>query len=71
MRVDHLLADGMSAGVIFLEIDVMMYASFCWKAEYPSRPRPTARSYLESPEVCAWIEFAESNDARLYVSSPS
>ncbi len=75
MSVDHLLTDGMSAGVIFVEIHVM-YAALLESGAPIPLPDPagyddysfgqrqhTAALTPESPQVRSWIEFAESNDA--------
>jgi hypothetical protein len=77
MSLDHLLTDGMSTGVIFLEIH-MMYAAQIHGAgaiplpdsgsydEYCLRQRrQTAALTAESPQVRAWIEFAEHNHGTL------
>jgi len=74
MSLDHLLTDGMSTGVIFLEIH-MMYAALIHGAgplplpdrasydDYCLRQRQHAAALTpESPEVLRWIEFAERND---------
>jgi mycolipenoyl-CoA---2-(long-chain-fatty acyl)-trehalose mycolipenoyltransferase / long-chain-acyl-CoA---trehalose acyltransferase len=75
MSVDRFLTDGMSVGVIFLEIH-MMYAALLESGAPIPLPDPasyddysigqhqhTAALTLESPQVRTWIEFAESNDA--------
>jgi hypothetical protein len=77
MSVDHLLTDGMSAGVIFLEIH-MMYAALLQSGAPIPLPDPasyhdycieqhqhTAALTSESPQVRTWIQFAENNDATL------
>ena len=77
MSLDHLLTDGMSTGVIFLEIH-MMYAALIHGAgplplpdrasydDYCLRQRQHAAALTpESPEVLRWIEFAERNDGAL------
>jgi hypothetical protein len=77
MSVDHLLTDGMSVGVIFLEIH-MMYASLLERGALIPLPDPgsyddycvrqqryTAALTLESPQLRTWIEFAERNGATL------
>jgi hypothetical protein len=77
MSVDHLLTDGMSAGVIFLEVH-MMYAALGQGGAPIPLPDPasyddycvrqhqhTAALNLESPQVRTWIQFAENNDATL------
>jgi hypothetical protein len=77
MSVDHLLTDGMSVGVIFLEIH-MMYAALLENGAPIPLPDPasyddycigqhkqTAALTLESPQVRTWIEFARNNDATL------
>jgi hypothetical protein len=77
MSVDHLLTDGMSTGVIFLEIH-MMYAALLESGAPIPLPDPasyddycigqhqhTAAMTLESPQVRTWIEFAKNNDSTL------
>jgi hypothetical protein len=77
MSVDHLLTDGMSAGVIFLEIH-MMYAALLQSGAPIPLPDPasyhdycieqhqhTAALTSESPQVRTWIQFVENNDATL------
>jgi mycolipenoyl-CoA---2-(long-chain-fatty acyl)-trehalose mycolipenoyltransferase / long-chain-acyl-CoA---trehalose acyltransferase len=75
--VDHLHVDAVFISVVFMEIH-MMYAALAGGA--PPIPLPDAGSYndfcvrhhryisaltLESPQVRAWIEFAENNDGTL------
>jgi mycolipenoyl-CoA---2-(long-chain-fatty acyl)-trehalose mycolipenoyltransferase / long-chain-acyl-CoA---trehalose acyltransferase len=76
MSVDHLVTDGMSAGVVFLELH-MMYAALQHGAVLPLPETGSYREYcireraktdamtLESPEVQAWIEFAALNGGTL------
>ncbi len=77
ISVDHLLTDGMSAGVIFAEIH-MGYAALVSGAgplalpepgsydEYCTRQRAhTASLTAESPQVRKWISFAECNGASM------
>jgi hypothetical protein len=76
MSVDHLVTDGMSAGVIFLELH-LMYAALRQGASLPL-PEPgsyldycarerahTAALTLESPQVRAWIGFAAPTGGHL------
>lgn len=77
MSIDHLHADAMFMGALFVEIH-MMYAALAGGGA--PIPLPDAGSYgdycvrqhqytssltLESPEVRAWIEFAEHNGGTL------
>jgi hypothetical protein len=74
--VDHLHTDGMSSGVIFLEVH-MTYTSMLQGApvqfpdpgsyhDYCVRERDhTAALTLQSPEVREWIRFAGHNDGTL------
>jgi hypothetical protein len=76
MSVDHLVTDGMSAGVIFLELH-MMYAalrqgsSLCLPEpgshlDYCARERDyTSALTLQSPQVGEWIRFAGLGDGTL------
>jgi mycolipenoyl-CoA---2-(long-chain-fatty acyl)-trehalose mycolipenoyltransferase / long-chain-acyl-CoA---trehalose acyltransferase len=77
VSADHLVTDGMSVGVIFLEIH-MNYAALVGGGALIPLPDPasyddycvrqhlhTATLTLESPQVRAWIRFAEDNDGTL------
>jgi hypothetical protein len=77
MSIDHLLTDGMSTGVIFLEIH-MAYAALIHDAgpiplpdrgsydEYCLRQRRSAAELTRnSPQVRQWIEFAAGNGGTL------
>jgi hypothetical protein len=77
MSADHLVTDGMSVGVIFLEIQ-MNYAALVDAGTPVPLPDPgsyddycvrqhrhTAALTLESPQVRAWIQFAEGNGGAL------
>ena len=73
--VDHLHTDGMSAGLIFLDIHLMyqnlrqaspttlpQVGSYC---EYTVRQRQEVASLtLRSPQIKDWIEFAQDTDGR-------
>jgi mycolipenoyl-CoA---2-(long-chain-fatty acyl)-trehalose mycolipenoyltransferase / long-chain-acyl-CoA---trehalose acyltransferase len=76
VSVDHLHTDGLSTGVIFLEIH-MMYASILQGAPMPL-PEPGSyhdfcnrqRDHLsamtaQSPQVRGWIRFAQNNGGTL------
>jgi condensation domain-containing protein len=88
MSADHLVTDGMSVGVNFLEIH-MMYATLAGGGEPIPLPDPgsyddycvrqrehSAALTVESPQVRAWLRFAEDNggtlpDFRLPLGDPS
>lgn len=77
MSADNLVIDGMSVGVIFLEIH-SMYAALVGSGAPVQLPEPasyddycrrqhqhTAALTRQSPQVRAWIRFAESNGGTL------
>ncbi|OBK63725.1 hypothetical protein A5653_24445 [Mycobacterium colombiense] len=76
IAVDHLRADGMSAGVIFLDIQTMYFAAL-QRAENPLPPAPSHREYSanqhaytrglneESPEIQSWRDFLAANSGAL------
>lgn len=76
IAIDHLRADGMSAGVIFLDIQTTYFASL-ESASAPVIPAASHREYSaaqraytasltdESPEIRAWHEFLAANDGML------
>ncbi|OBJ14686.1 hypothetical protein A5621_13590 [Mycobacterium colombiense] len=76
IAVDHLRADGMSAGVIFLDIQTMYFAAL-QRAENPLPPAPSHREYSanqhaytmglneESPEIQSWRAFLAANSGAL------
>ncbi|OMC30093.1 condensation domain-containing protein [Mycobacterium colombiense] len=76
IAVDHLRADGMSAGVIFLDIQTMYFAAL-QRAENPLPPAPSHRDYSanqraytrglseESPEIQSWRAFLAANSGAL------
>jgi hypothetical protein len=77
MSIDHLLTDGMSTGVIFLEIHMMYAALMQGSGPMPLPERGSYDDYcirqrrhtdaltLESPQVRRWIAFAEQNGGTL------
>jgi len=77
ISMDHLLTDGMSTGVIFLEIHMMYAALIHGAGPIPLPERGsydeycvTQRQYTsvltpDSPQVRGWIEFAERNGGTL------
>lgn len=76
IAVDHLRADGMSAGVIFLDIQTM-YFSALQQAQCPLAPAASHREYSanqhaytrglteESPEIRSWRAFLAANNGAL------
>lgn len=76
IAVDHLRADGMSAGVIFLDIQTMYFAAL-QRAQSPLPPAPSHREYSanqhaytrglneESPEIQSWRAFLAANNGAL------
>ncbi|OBH43400.1 condensation domain-containing protein [Mycobacterium mantenii] len=76
IAVDHLRADGMSAGVIFLDIQTMYFAAL-QKAQNPLPPAASHRQYSanqhaytrglneESPEIQSWRTFLAANNGAL------
>lgn len=76
IAVDHLRADGMSAGVIFLDIQTMYFAAL-QRSENPLPPAPSHREYSanqhaytrglneESPEIQSWRAFLAANNGAL------
>lgn len=76
IAVDHLRADGMSAGVIFLDIQTM-YFSALQQAQIPLAPAASHREYSanqhaytkslneESPEIRSWRSFLAANNGAL------
>lgn len=77
MSADHLVIDGMSVGVIFLEIHLTYAALVSGGRPLPLPEPATYHDYcrrqhqhtealtLQSPQVRAWIRFAEDNGGTL------
>jgi hypothetical protein len=76
IAVDHLRADGMSAGVIFLDIQTMYFAAL-QREQSPLTPAASHREYSanqhaytrslseESPEILSWRAFLTANNGVL------
>ncbi|TAM72231.1 condensation domain-containing protein [Mycobacterium sp.] len=76
IAVDHLRADGMSAGVIFLDIQTMYFAALR-REQSPLTPAASHREYSaaqhaytgslneESPEIRSWRAFLAANNGAL------
>lgn len=76
IAIDHLRADGMSAGVIFLDIQTMYFTAL-QNAPSPLTPAPSHREYSanqrayiqslneESPEIRSWRAFLAANNGSL------
>lgn len=76
IAVDHLRADGMSAGVIFLDIQTTYFAAL-QRTHFALPPAPSHREYSarqhaytrslneESPEIRSWHAFLAANNGAL------